>query len=198
MTTKLDKKLKDALKAWERACPEDVMEVKDLRRAVMDTTKFKRLVASAKQEIKNAKKGSTPYEDFTEKEIESLLKDVASYADELQNEQKEFAQLKTWLARVKNAGDGFPFTFVVKGNDKGSLYVNKREGIVKRSGRRGKSDITGSKLHTGTAEYQAGKLVFNFDSNARAPWKALLQKIVGKAGINMKVALGDSSPKSET
>ena len=198
MTTKLDKKLRDTLKAWEKNCPDDVMEVKDIRRAITESTKLKRLLASAKFELKGSKKGAAPYDDYTEKEVDGLLKDVESYVDELQDEQKEFAQLKTWLARVKNAGDGFPFTFVVKGNDKGSLYVNKREGVVKRSGRRGKSDIAGSKLHTGTATYKAGKLIFGFDSNARAPWKALLQKIVSKAGINMKVALGDSSSSDDS
>lgn len=165
------------------------MDVDNVRGGQTACAKLKRALTSAQSDLNSSSKSAATYDDFDEQEVARLLKEVDDYSSELQEQQKEYAELKKWLTKVKASSTGLPCSFVVKGNDKGSLHVHKAESNVNRSARSGKSDITGSKAHPGTCRYTGGKLVFSFEGTARAPWKTLLQKIVGKAGMNMKVAL---------
>lgn len=189
MTSAADRKLNAAVKAWRRVCPEDPMDIENIRGGLTACAKVKKALSTAKTELKNAAKNSTTFDDFDLKEVETLLTEVDKYVAELQQQQKNYAVLKKWLTKVKSASTGLPCSFVVRGNGQGSLHVHKTESNVNRSARTGKSEITGSRAHPGTCRYTGGKLVFTFDGTARAPWKTLLQKIVGKAGMNMKVAL---------
>lgn len=189
MPTPADRKLATSLKTWRRVCPEDPLDVVDIRRALAASAKLKKLLAKAKFEIRSAGSDSSTYQDFDESQVDTLFRQVEDYVDELQEQQKEFAQLKKWLSKVRTSAAALPCSLVVKGNDQGSLHVHKAEGSVNRSARSGKSDLTGSKVHPGTCRYEGGKLVFTFDGTARAPWRTLLQRIIGKAGLNMKVAL---------
>ncbi len=189
MTTPADRKLSAALKAWRRVCPEDAFDVANLRSSITACSKIKKTLATAKLEIRAGAKSKVSYDDYDEKSVDELLTQVEDYTSELQQQDKDFAQLKKWLTKVKSSSTPLPCSFVVKGNDKGSLHVHKTEGNVNRSARGGKADITGSRVHPGTCKYEGGRLIFDFDGTARAPWRTLLQKIVGKAGMNMKVAL---------
>lgn len=187
-------KLKAAIKAWEKLCPENASEVEDLRKAQAASDSLERELTTAKVQYKRK---SSEYGDFTDKDIAELLKKVKGYQKDLKEHESELAELKKWLVKVRSSNVPVPFAFVVKGSDRGSLHVFKSESRVERSARTGKQEITGSKIHEGQCIYTGGKLVFSFENGARAPWKSLLQRIVNQAGVSMKVALGgvtDESP----
>jgi seryl-tRNA synthetase len=186
--------LKTAIKAWEKVCPEDVTDVSDIRKSKSASDALERELTTAKIQYKRK---SSEYEDFTDKDIATLLKKVKAYQKELKECESDLAQLKKWLAKVRTSNDPLPFALVVKGSDKGSLHVFKTEGRVDRSARAGKQDISGSKIHDGTCTYTGGKLVFMFEDGSRAPWKSLLQNIINQAGVNMKVKLGNVADDSE-
>lgn len=187
-------KLKSAVKSWEKVCPEDVSDVEDVRKSRAATDSLERELTTAKVQYKRK---SSEYPDFTDKDIADLLKKVKSYERELKEHENDLAELKKWLVKVRAASAPLPFALVVRGTDKGSLHVFRNENRVERSARAGKQEITGAKIHEGQCVYQGGKLVFQFDNGARAPWKPLLQRIVNQAGVNMKVALqGDADESS--
>jgi|GEM_PF-7047289 len=192
--SRADDKLKTALKNWKKVCPEDATDIVDVGKAQTATDKLERELTTIKTQFR--RKGSE-YEEFSADDIADRLKEVKAYQKVLRDVQSELTELKKWLAKVRSSTTPLPFALVVKGNDKGSLHVFRQENRVDRSARAGKQEITGSKVHDGTCQYTGGKLVFDFDSNARAPWKPLLQKLVNRAGVNMKVALAGRANDDE-
>ncbi|QDU41233.1 hypothetical protein Mal4_55980 [Maioricimonas rarisocia] len=189
-----DEKLKASLKAWRKICPEDPTDIEDVGKTQAATDKIERELMTLKVQFRRK---ADEYEEFSADDVAAHLKEVKAYQKVLREVQSEQTELKKWLAKVRSSPSALPFALVVKGNDKGSLHVFKQENRVDRSAREGKQDITGSKVHNGTCEYTGGKLVFDFEDNARAPWKPLLQKLVNRAGVNMKVALARNSESDE-
>ena len=185
--TASDRKLKAKIAGWELLCPDDLSEITNIRKATTATTRLERELKSVQQQFKQKK--ADDYEKYTAEEIAKLFKKVQAYGKELKVLTKDLTVLRKWLTKVRSSSRPVPFAMVAKGNRKGSLHVFKQEGRVRREARAGKQELSGGKIFEGTCQYTGGKLVFNFDGGARAPWKPLLQRKVNQANVNMKVAL---------
>jgi seryl-tRNA synthetase len=184
--SRADHKLRSLIREWESACPRDVTEIEDLKKATTATDKLAKALASARQELKQK---SSDYEEITADEVQEKLQTLKDYRKELSELESSLAELKKWLSKVRTSADPLPFALVAKGNSKGSLHVFKQDKRVEREARSGKQEISGAKIFDGECVYDGGKLVFKFHAGPRAPWKSLLQDIVNQAGVNMKVAL---------
>ena len=196
--TAADRKLKKKIAGWKTLCPEDLSEITDLRKANTATTRLERELKTIQQQFKQNK--ADDFEEFTPEQVSEQLKKVKAYQKELKVLSADLKLLRKWLTKVRSAAGAIPFAMVAQGNRKGSLHVFKQENRVRRAAQSGKQELSGGKIFTGTCEYTGGKLVFKFEGGARAPWKALLQRKVNQADVNMKVALhkgGDGDSESE-
>lgn len=182
------KKLKSQIQEWERVCPEEVTETKDVGEAESVTEdllrELSKLVNATQSSQKSADQGAGD-----QREVSAQLEIVEQRKKELLKLKEDLKTLKKWLLKVRSSSDPVPFAMVAKGSRKGSLHVFKHENRVQRAARSGKQEMTGAKIFEGTCTYSGGKLRFKFEDGARAPWKALLQRMIKQANVNMKVML---------
>jgi seryl-tRNA synthetase len=125
-----DRKLKTKIAGWESACPEDLSEITDIRKATTATTRLERELKTVQQQFKQRK--SDDYKEFTADQIDEQFDKVKAYQKELKDLTADLTELRKWLTKVRASSYPLPFAMVAKGNRKGSLHVFKQENRVRR------------------------------------------------------------------